>query len=265
MKSQIAFLIALSSLSFYASAIPIFTEANQSLDLYYVDCGEYPESLDGLTQAVTSCRYWGPSPYLNNLPRDPWGQPLKYERLSATAYKLTSLGSDQKPSEDDVHFASDSQPSMDDAKIFYAKTDSAHRYAVDKLSADDLKTAIRVADELLLMAKRFGNDWNYGNATHFGHIIRGRVYLLNGNLSGAKAELALAAQTSGSPQLDSFGPNFTLAEELYAKGEKAAVEDYIKNCFRFWSSKYAQEKVAQWMADLAKGERPNFKRNWAPK
>ncbi len=70
-----------------------------ALDLYSVDCGEYPESLDDLVTAPSSCNSWGPEPYLDpkkkNLFVDAFKGDLVYERDGGD-YELLSLGKDRR-------------------------------------------------------------------------------------------------------------------------------------------------------------------------
>ena len=42
--------------------------------------------------------------------------------------------------------------------------------------------------------------------------------------------------TTGSPQLDSFGPEMQLAQELSEKGEKETVLEYLDLVARFWAN-----------------------------
>ncbi len=37
------------------------------LNMYYTDCGKYPDSLDGLVAADASCSNWGPEPYFKKI------------------------------------------------------------------------------------------------------------------------------------------------------------------------------------------------------
>src|SRR5262245_31124475 len=51
-------------------------EIGKALDMFYTDCGFYPESLDGLVTAPAECSTWGPDPYVKNQKKlvDPWNQ-----------------------------------------------------------------------------------------------------------------------------------------------------------------------------------------------
>jgi general secretion pathway protein G len=80
-----------------------------ALDLYELDIGRYPESLDELVakeppSSVAEGTKWN-GPYLKKgLPKDPWGRPYEFQRSSQhnQDYDLFSLGSDGKPGSDDV-------------------------------------------------------------------------------------------------------------------------------------------------------------------
>jgi hypothetical protein len=84
--------------------------------------------------------------------------------------------------------------------------------------------------ELLDGVAKYPGDWNVGNAIHKGNILLGRVALRRGDLDEAKSRLLAAGRTPGSPQLDSFGPNMALAEELLQRGEKQVVLEYFDLC-----------------------------------
>lgn len=116
------------------------------------------------------------------------------------------------------------------------------------------------ADATLNVVEQFKGNWNYGNMLHLSHLILGRVHLLDGNVKVAIEELNRAAQTPGSPQLNTFGPSMMLAKELLEKGEKAAVLDYIKKCQRFWTSESAKTKAPQWEKEITQGKIPRFDR-----
>ena len=70
--------------------------------------------------------------------------------------------------------------------------------------------------------------WNQGNRTHWGHLTLGRIAFAEGNIEEAKHRLIAAAMIQGSPQLNSFGPDMTLAEELLEAGEKDVVLKYFE-------------------------------------
>ena len=72
------------------------SELGKSLDMFYTDCGSYPETLNGLLEQPSNCSNWGPEPYLKKLQKDPWGSDFEYESDGAT-YNILSYGKDRKP------------------------------------------------------------------------------------------------------------------------------------------------------------------------
>src|SRR6188768_2707572 len=94
-----------------------------------------------------------------------------------------------------------------DLDRFYALRDVA-KAAFETGKMDEARTS---AMALLDLATQFPDDWNYGNAIHDGHMVLGRLALVDGDVAKAKRELIEAGKTPGSPQLDTFGPNVSLA------------------------------------------------------
>jgi general secretion pathway protein G len=80
-----------------------------ALDLYELDTGGYPASLQELARREAPSdldpgSQWN-GPYLKKgLPKDPWGRPYSYKQESQhnQDYDLWSLGSDGQPGNDDV-------------------------------------------------------------------------------------------------------------------------------------------------------------------
>jgi hypothetical protein len=138
---------------------------------------------------------------------------------------------------------------------FYALADLA-KAAFD---AGDLTKATSYANELLSLAPQNRKDWNYGNAIYYGNFVLGRVALRGGDVAGAKRSLLAAAQTPGSPQLNSFGPNVTLAKELLDKGARDTVLEYFALCRSFW--KLDRGLLDQWSATVRGGGIPQFNSN----
>jgi len=116
--------------------------------------------------------------------------------------------------------------------------------------------AAAFARELLDLAELYRDDPNYGNAVHKGHLVLGRVALMNGDVSTARSELLLAGGTPGSPQLDSFGPNMRLAKELLEAGENGVVLEYFELCRRFWMM--GSQELARWSAAIHESRMPDF-------
>src|SRR5262249_54517923 len=112
-------------------------------------------------------------------------------------------------------------------------------------------------DELIASAGHGG--WNDGAAIHDGNMVRGVVALRKGNLNEAARDLIEAGKTTGGPQLNSFGPNMTLASELLDKGERNAVLEYLTLCKKFWTMGSLQ--LDEWIQTVQAGGKPAFGAN----
>ncbi len=126
-----------------------------------------------------------------------------------------------------------------------------------RIAGDDSK-ASEYATELLRLAEEVPRDWNYGNAIHEGHGILGHVALNQGDTEAAKAHLLSAGATPGSPQLNSFGPELTLAQALLDRGERDTVAEYLQNCSRFWQDR--SKALNDWITQIRAGESPRLNR-----
>jgi ATP/maltotriose-dependent transcriptional regulator MalT len=120
----------------------------------------------------------------------------------------------------------------------------------------ELDSAEALADELLTLAIGREQDWNYGNAIHHGHLVRGQVALSRGDVEAARAELLLGGKTRGSPQLDTFGPNMALAAALIAVGETAVALEYFELVRVFWD--HHRGRLDGWAEDVNAGRTPRF-------
>lgn len=139
--------------------------------------------------------------------------------------------------------------------LFYELSDLAKR----AFNAGQTDKAEAYARQLLIQAPNYRSDWNYGNAIFFGNFILGRVALIRGNAEQASQYLLASAKTKGSPQLDSFGPNMTLAKELLEKGQSEAVLHYLELCEHFWEGH--RQQLDEWRDEIRKGKTPDFGAN----
>jgi general secretion pathway protein G len=82
-----------------------------ALDLYELDLGRYPGSLEELTaheapsELTDEAKEKWNGPYLKKgLPKDPWGRAYEYKKESQhhLDYDLSSLGADGQPGNDDI-------------------------------------------------------------------------------------------------------------------------------------------------------------------
>src|SRR5262249_20942154 len=131
--------------------------------------------------------------------------------------------------------------------------------AMMNVEAGSPEKAKSYAEELLRLAPKYSKDWNYGNALHKGNLALGRLSLRDGHTESAKKYLLEAGKTPGSPQLNSFGPNMTLAKELLEKGERAVVLEYFGECRNFWEM--GGERLSDWSALMKDGRTPDFGAN----
>ncbi len=73
-------------------------ELSKALDMYYTDCGHYPNGTQGLQALISDegggCANWGPEAYVkkNNL-KDPWGNEFMYQG-DGNSYAIMSYGAD---------------------------------------------------------------------------------------------------------------------------------------------------------------------------
>jgi len=125
------------------------------------------------------------------------------------------------------------------------------------LNAGETDKARTYAKQLLQMPPEDPN-WCYGDAVYYGNFVLGRIAVQEGNLAQAGQYLLAAGATPGSPTLDSFGPNVTLAKELLEKGQSDVVLQYLALCKNFW--KMDRGKLDEWSATIRSGGVPDFTR-----
>lgn len=135
---------------------------------------------------------------------------------------------------------------------------SAAKTAFD---AGQVEQAELFANELLQLSESYPGNWNFGNAIHDGNMVLGRIALANEQLEEAKNYLMLAAQTPGSPQLNSFGPNLSLAHDLLTVGETEIVVEYLELCTEFWNANPVLSDVESWIVLIRGGIIPKFGAN----
>ena len=87
----------------------------------------------------------------------------------------------------------------------------------------------------------------------------GRVAFIDGDIEKAKTHLLMAGKTTGSPQLKTFGPSMSLANELLDAGEKQVVIEYFQECKEFWERN--DGRLDSWIASIKCGAKPYFGAN----
>ena len=107
----------------------------------------------------------------------------------------------------------------------------------------DYDKTIKYAENLLKVPSRYASNHWYGRICHGTNIILGKTYLAKGNIKKAESYLMKSVdkvyinQSRGqifSPTLSSFGPDRSLAYDLYKKGRKQIVIKYFEATKRFW-------------------------------
>lgn len=132
--------------------------------------------------------------------------------------------------------------------------------AIDKAkNTGDPNDARELAEELERLAPKYKGKSSYGNAVQDSNQILGRIALASGKMDEAKKRLLASADSDGSPTMNSFGPNMTLAKELLRNGEKDVVLQYFDLCRKFW--KRHVDTLDRWTEDVKNGRLPEFGAN----
>lgn len=181
--------------------------------------------------------------------------------LSACAVPAKKTQVKEEPPKTATDLKSEYTTETDPEKKFYLLTDYVNQYASKDIPVEEKKEIKAAAESLLKMAPKFKGTWNYGNAIHQGNLVIGRVQLADDKLKSAESYLLAASMTPGSPQLNSFGPNMTLAKELLEKQRTSTVMKYINNCLKFWKGTDAVDRANTWKKKIEAKEVPDFGAN----
>lgn len=136
-------------------------------------------------------------------------------------------------------------------------------YSLDDLiksayEANNLSIASSLANEYLGLATTYRCNWNYGNAIHDANRYLGLISLKSDDQAAAVGYLLKSGKSSGSPQLNSFGPDLDLADALLQAGHAEPVKVYLRDIKKFWEMENGQ--VDQWLSSIDRGERPPLNR-----
>lgn len=123
---------------------------------------------------------------------------------------------------------------------------------------ENYDNVIELSNEYLNIAATHKENWNYGNAIHIANTFLGLVAMKHGDVEKAKKHLITSALTPGSPQLNSFGPNMSLAKEQLLINERSIVLLYLKMCRSFWPWYFRIGKIRRWVNIINKGGIPRF-------
>lgn len=128
------------------------------------------------------------------------------------------------------------------------RTDDARQFATDMMVLDD-KYSRGVPEKA------------NGDVVLNGNLVLGTIALDEGRIDEAKRRLLAAGKSTGSPTLDTSGPNMSLAKELLEKGEQEVVLQYFELCRKFWTYHGSNEKLDVWIKDVQAGRMPDFGAN----
>lgn len=214
--------------------------------------------------------------HVDSLPNDPWilKQAADYflyceeeiaEKLILTGKAVTPRDPQWSSMLATLH--SHSSKSKDPIKAFKAQ-EEAYKLArsnLDKLTylealpayalkAGELKLAKRYAERLLKCGAKEDESIK-SDCTHKAFTTLGRLNLLAHNIEAAKECLLKSAEVKGSGVLNSFGPSFALAEELFDANEREVVLEYLKLCSKFWFT--GQINIDEWSDKIKNGQLPD--------
>jgi hypothetical protein len=100
-----------------------------------------------------------------------------------------------------------------------------------------------------------------GNSIFYCNLVLGRLALLDGDIQQAEQYLVLSGTTTGTPALNTFGPNMSLARELLKHSCKESVLKYLEECKLFWQQPSERGKLASWSAEIEHNRMPAFGTN----
>jgi len=73
-------------------------EFEKSIKMFNLDTGAYPRDLNDLVTDPGDVSNWGPKPYIDRVPKDPWGSSYIYEYTGegSPPYRIISPGPDRQ-------------------------------------------------------------------------------------------------------------------------------------------------------------------------
>jgi tetratricopeptide (TPR) repeat protein len=156
------------------------------------------------------------------------------------------------------------RPNSVSQELAKATTDQERFYALNNAAKQSFvlgqtEEARKYASNLLALLPKFPDDWNYGNAVQDANLVLGRIAVQEGRIEDAKRHLQEAGKSPGSPQMNSFGPNMSLAKDLVEKGERDVVVEYFELCRKFW--RMDRGRLDQWSQEVKSGKVPDFGAN----
>lgn len=117
---------------------------------------------------------------------------------------------------------------------------------------------VKYSNDYLKLASTYQCNWNYGNAIHDANRYLGLISLKRNNLEKAAMHLVLSSQTSGSMQLEAFGPDLDLANNLLKEGKREQVVQYLENMDTIWDN---DKQIYKWISKIEAGQKPLLHRS----
>lgn len=124
------------------------------------------------------------------------------------------------------------------------------------IDSGDLQLAEVHVKDLEQRLTQHEKDFNYFNALHKINTAKGRLALSRGDIDSAKKFLLNSIKIQNTPQLQTFGPNMSLARDLLEEGELSVVLEYLSLCKLIWDEKYS--KIDLWIKDIKRNKNPDF-------
>ncbi|HSK74793.1 MAG TPA: hypothetical protein VK892_24050, partial [Pyrinomonadaceae bacterium] len=148
----------------------------------------------------------------------------------------------------------------------YDRRELLQNLVVSAFQMEKFDRAKSFATELILDFGQDSTDSGYTKAAHIGNIYLGRAALREGNTAKAKEHLLIAVRAPLRQEGSYLSEIDTeLAKELFNKGEKEAVLEYLKLSESLWHLKtqpelYEDELKALklWQEQIRQGKTPSF-------
>ena len=134
------------------------------------------------------------------------------------------------------------------------------------IRAQDIDRASAFAQELVLDFGQTSYARTYDQAAHIGNTTLGLVAMRRNDIAKAKEHLMASIRAPLRMGYNNLGQiEMSLAKEIFEKGEKDSVLEYLKLCqtvpnFKIYPESYADEVHALklWIGQIEKGTTPNF-------
>lgn len=130
---------------------------------------------------------------------------------------------------------------------------------------EKLELAKTLATELVLEFGSTTAQRRFDTAAHTANIIFGRIALREGDLAKAKEYLLISIRAPLRDEASNLVPDLKLAQELFAKGEKETVSEYLKLCgelsnFKKYKNLYDTQinALKLWQEQIKQGKTPSF-------